>query len=360
MARKKRTIIDEDIPEGTIVNNDTGDKLEDLLLPDMEDVTLQGLMTRLKGFSDYQINIYNVTARGSEFRFTVDDPDILTEAYIQDVCGAGKYAVRVLKNNIPLKSYYITIGSKPALPGSIPAQSNPQVDINGMQAQMYRDQAAFMQQMVLALINKETPRSDTSLSDILTGVQTLHGIGGGKDPMDLFIKALEIGKSMSGNNGPTDWKTELISTAKDILAPVAGEIARAALKNPPATDPKALPSAGGFVEEVHNMVPDVVLKQGIKFLKGKIMSGMDVGLATDWILANVDDPTFKPFIELAIRGEFQDFVKLDNELANEPYNSWIREAIKNIKEAYVEIQATTDTGRTDGNVSDIASHEKVS
>lgn len=359
MPRKKRTIIDETIPDMGLGTGDSETSLDALDLPDMEDETLQGLMGRLKGISDYKVNIYLVTPQGSQFRFTVDDPDILDENYIQEVCGPGKYAVRVLVNNIPKKTYFVSIGPKPNVPGQTPTTTTADTT-SAIQAQMYRDQLAFMQSMVLALINKEQPRHDNNLGDVVAAVSTLQGLGGGKDPMDLFIRALEIGKGLTGG-GERDWKTELISTAKDVLAPVAGEIAKAALnRNPPTNGNHALPSAGTFVEEVNNAVPDVILKQGMKWVKGQILGGMDVNLAIAWIINNGNDPTYRPFVQLALRGEFQDFVKLDNELANEPFNTWMRAAIAGIKEAYVQQQSDTDTTGEDGDTDNTANNAAAS
>ena len=279
MPRKKRTIIDEDIPDKSLGITDNGDSLDTLDLPEMEDATLQSLMSRLKGASDYQVNIYTVTARGSEFRFTVDDPDILTEGYIQDNCGPGKYAIRILKDNIPVKSYYINIGAKPNS-STVPVISNT----DDKMINMYRENSMFMQNMVLALINKEQNKPETSLTELVASMTTLQGIKqeSTKDPLDMLTKAIELVQSIGGSGG--DWKSQLISTAKDVLAPVAGELAKAALRNQSTPDNRALPSAGGFVEEVHDMVPEFILKKGLTWTKSQILSGMPVGLAIDWII----------------------------------------------------------------------------
>lgn len=367
MARKKRTIIDEDLPQVPVDPNapfsfDGQPTLDELDLPDADTDALQAMSAKVKtlGISgEAQLNVYQIVRGGiSEFRFTVDDVDSFNEAYLQDVCGPGKYAIRLVSNKRIVQTQYVSIGPKPVMPGTNPpATSNPTYDAATIQAQMYKDQLAFTQNLVLALITKaNNPAPLTPLNELVAGMAAMHqlnGAAGSKDPLDLLIKGLEIGKSFNGTTAP-DWKTELMSTVKEVGGPIAREIARHQLNG-------GKPALPEHTEEGEQpMVSETMLKQGLKWMKGKILSGLQVEQAVDWILNNSTDPMYTPFIALAVKGTFEDVVKLDPEIASEPYNSWVRKALTDIKEAYARLSSADDSGSGEGDTSDAADNETPS
>jgi hypothetical protein len=109
--------------------------------------------------------------------------------------------------------------------------------------------------------------------------------------------------------------------------------------------------------------PDTVVREAIKWLKGKILFGLTPDLAVDWILQNGNDPQYQPILATAIQGSVDNFIAIDAELGNEPYRTWFTTAIQLIKDAYAEQSANnTDLvgGTGDGpNVAGNAKHSSA-
>ena len=79
-----------------------------------------------------------------------------------------------------------------------------------------------------------------------------------------------------------------------------------------------------------------ILKASLGWIKQRIMQGFQVSLAFEWIINNANDPQWQPLIKFVMAKTPEEMAKLDSELANEPFKSWIMELQKALKEHYAE------------------------
>jgi hypothetical protein len=332
MPRKKRTIIDESIPDNAI----TTEAGEQIILGDGSgDSDLDALLAGF-GASPFKIKVYRVTTFGSTFCFQTTEP--IDESYIQSLHGGGKYAIRVYRENVLVKTIYYDIETKPVTNTPNGNGGNSYMnDVATMQINMLRDQLATFQQMVMAFIGRPNPiQQATPMSEVVAAMQVMHGMRpAGTDPVDLIIKGMELGSK--GGNASPDWKSELIHTAKEVLAPVAGVLAQQAIKPPMNVNQPQLPEGQLNMQTAPQSLPNnMMVRQGISMLKGQIMNGLEPEVACDWLLQNANLPMYQPFFVIAIQSGVDAFIQIDPEIANEPYKSWFIKTITLVREAYNE------------------------
>lgn len=357
MPRKKKVIIEENIPDNVITTED-GEPIT--LGNGSGDDDLDALIAGF-GASPFKIKVYRVTQFGSTFCFQTTES--IDESYIQSLHGGGKYAVRLYRDNVLVKTIYYDIETKPVTSNGVVPANNPN-DVSVMQINMLREQLSMFQNMVMAFIGRPAPipQQATPMTELVAAMQGMHGIMPQRsDPMDLFIKGMELGSK--GNGASPDWKSELIHTAKEVLAPVAGVLATEAIKkqNPPIQQQIAAPSNEGQ-QNMINGVPNALIKQGISWLKGRIQQGLEPELAVDWILQNANDPMYQPFYVMAVQGGIDAFINIDSEIGNEPYRSWFSKVITLIREVYNESVSghSTDISGGTRNNTDVTVNEAAS
>jgi hypothetical protein len=249
--------------------------------------------------------------KGGVFQFAT------TEKIDEEMCqqyGGGKYEIRFIVNGKPIHKIYYEVAE--------PVKKNgaPVNDAASIQNQMLRDQLQWNQQMILALMGKPGPvTTPTPMSDLISAWTVLQGGAKQFDPTNLIIKGIELADKVSGKGDNGDWKVELFKTLREV-APAVMHAAG------------AQPQPNGAQPMIAAVTPeDEVLRQGLTWLKSRILAGFPVELALDWLIANANDPQYQPFIKMGLQKTFEDVVKIDNEFVNEPYNSWTRALIDGIK-----------------------------
>jgi hypothetical protein len=65
---------------------------------------------------------------------------------------------------------------------------------------------------------------------------------------------------------------------------------------------------------------------------------------------------YQPFLQKAVQGDINTFIAIDPELANEPFKSWLTNAINMLKDAYANNNNPTDMDGGIGNDTDITSN----
>lgn len=321
MPRKKRTIIDENLP----------DELE---TPSRES-NIEDLVIVLS-------KVYKINASKRSFCFQTAEP--VDEVSIQERYPAGgSFSVfEYNAQNDVVNSLTFDIEPKPM--ANNPAVS-PQTDLQTM----LMGELNWMRGMVLQMISNRGQES-TPMTEIVRAVKDMHSMagGGGKDPVDLLIKGMELGqKSSSSASG--DWKSELIHTVKETAGPILNALSA----------PKQQPTSNGVQTVIPQTTPTTIVKQAIAWLKSKIIAGLEPGLAVDWILQNGNDPQYQPILSMAVQGTIDNFIEQDADIANEPYRTWFTTAITMIKDAYAE--QSGNAGDMDGgnrDVSNVAVNEK--
>lgn len=318
MPRKKRTIIDESLPD------DKPETLEN----DIQD------------FVVVATKVYKINGTTRSFCFQSNEP--VDEVVIQTQRPDGGKFVALEYNSMSqlLNTVHFDIEPKVTL---IPPTNGNGHSATDIQIQMLRDDLLWSRQMLMQLLaNKSNGGEQTPLVDLVTALTGLHAMApGGKDPIDLLIKGMELGRKSNG--GETDWKETLVSTVKEAALPAIQAFSQ--MRQQPVViqnseQPMLTPAT-----------PQALMQKGIVWLKSQILSGLDPELAIEWLLRNATDPTYQPFIENAIRGDINNFIAVDPEIGNEPYKSWFNHAIQLLKDEYAR-QQNPDSADMDGGIGD--------
>jgi len=311
MAKKKtetKTSIVEDVPDGTIPGVDNGQFNFDLTEDEIRTIKVHKIVP------------------GHRPIFQFETLNTVTETQLQKY-GGGLYTI----------SYYGEDAKKPKHVeeievGEPPIDQVKPLDASTIQIQMLKEQSQMNRDLLMAVLGRTNPTTSTPtpMSEIATIWSLIHGTtpnpnGGNGGSFDKLIEIFKLGMELGGKvGGEMDWKQTLIATAKE-LAPGILQVVN-----------KGVP-----VVETNFQVPlqisqEQLLKHGLSLLKPRILSGLPVGLALDWIVANANDPQYQGFLALALRKEFQDLVNADNDVANEPYNTWLRQFLTGLKEHFKE------------------------
>lgn len=322
--RKKRTIVDEIIPDDEQRSTNTDSDISDIL------ITLS--------------KVYRINPNGKR-SFSFQTGESVDEIMIQERCSNGGSFVVIEFNS---SGEVVNTNAFDIEPKIIPALSNSPSSTGDIQVQMLMNELQWARGMVMQLLGNRNSEQ-TPVAEIVSAIKDMHSIagGGGKDPVDMIIKGMELANKANGGSG--DWKTELISTAKEAIGPVLGALSQ-----------RQQPQQTGEQQMIPAQTPDTVIKEAIKWLKGKILFGLTPDLAVDWILQNGNDPQYQPILAAALNGTVDNFIAVDSEIGSEPYRTWFTTAIQQIKDAYAEQSASnTDlvggTGNTPDNAVDAKS-----
>lgn len=312
---KKKTIIEENIPDNTVTGVQDGEFSFDGATETIEEIKAR------YGGSPVKVKVYK-SIPGHKPIFQFESDTHVSEIQLQSY-GGGLYALWFFVDGKRIHVEEVEVADKPV-------NVNGNGAVNDIQIQMLREQAQMNRDLLMAVLQRSgAVASPTPMSEIAQMWSLIHGMNpgsamGGFDKMiELFTKGLEIGATRSGD---MDWKGMLISTVKDIAPTVTNAIAAAtAARNPnaPASAPQQLP-------------PEHMLKMGIIELKRRILAGLPVSFALDWMILNAADPQAQPLIAAAVGKSFEDLCLIDNELANEPYATWVRELLAGIKQHFKE------------------------
>jgi hypothetical protein len=293
----------------------------------------EGVKEYLQQFNDeqFRVKVYKDGPAGPEFCFSGSNE--VTEELIQKY-GGGSYELRVFVDGVKQDTVHLKIADRPT-------------DNNGNEKhgelELMRQQMQFMQNFVLNGRSGNTP--STPIVELIDAVKSLNGLNSGSQPVDLILKGMELAKGMTSSGG--DWKTSLIDAVKDIgkaAVPVLATLV------PQGNNVKSQ----GEVQEMPSQ--EQMLREGIAYLKGRAMAGMDCNLVVDWIVANSNDPQYTPFIKMVLQQDFDTFVKIDAEIAQEPFLSWFRTLHSGLRDSFNEVNNAGDSGREFGHVANIADH----
>lgn len=306
MPRKKRTIVEETIPDAP---QETIDEFGSLIV-----------LTK----------VHKLNGADRAFCFQSDTP--VDEVTLQNMYPlGGKFIVTEYNsaNELVGTPTVMTIEAKP--------NSVQPVAVNGsaddIRTRMLLEELAFTRNMMLQMINgvfnNKAQTTGTPLGELAQAMQMLHTISPQNNSADLILKGMELGMKANGSGG--DWKTALVDTAKDI-APVVVQAFGAART--------AQAQQQGQMTMIP-VTPAAMLKQGLDWLKPRIISGLEVDLAVGWVIQNANDPMCQQLLSHAAQG-LEAFVSVDPEIANEPYKTWFTTAIVNLRQWYATQSANQD------------------
>jgi len=267
------------------------------------------------------------------------EPQLVDEDYIGENFGPGSYLVKFLDE----KGVYVTgrrveIGetnpSKPATvspAGSLPPAGNPYE----LQLQMLREDNARQHEMVMALINKNATQSTPGILDLVKAVASIKEImPDAANPMrdmqsmiQTLMKGIELGQSQSSD---PDSKLAWVKVVEHVIEKIP-EVAEKLSK--------------GKVGGVQQMDPQVMLKQGLNYLKGRARLGKDPELFVDFVVENIDDVQNQLLVRL-VAAPFEEIVKLDPEIGQSPLREWFMKLYEGLRD---ELRITSDSGGPAGN-----------
>jgi hypothetical protein len=288
-------------------------------------------------------------------------PEIVSEEYIQEEYGEGRYQIRVIDSGGkflvhrvveigPPKSAQLAQAKVAVLP---PAVGDPL-----MQARlesMIQEQATT-REMMLRLIDKIGAHDGqgSTLTEFAAVITTVQGLmpkaatatDAIKEAVGIFREGMKLGAS--GGGAEKGW----METIKDVLGSlpelIAGAKTMSAMQQvQPVTEVSALnPSA----ESVENQSAEM-LRQGIAYLKLKARQGKDPGLWIDVIADNLDDPQWIP-LATKLDLPFEEFARIDAQLLTPLYRPWFMRLFAGVRDALHERVSSGD-GQT-GNLPDAA------
>lgn len=315
--RKRKTIIEEVLPDTATNEGDTNIDASDLVIAGSK--------------------IYKLNNGSKSFCMVTTEP--VDEVFIQSQYpNGGKFVVLEFNQmNELLHQNHYEIEPKTM---AVAINGNGGSGGNDIQIRMLFEELNFTRQMLMQQLQNNKGNGGGSISELVAALAGLHQLApGGKDPVELIIKGMELG---SRNTGATDWKTELLSTIKEV-APSAIQAVAMSNRQPNGQQPMLVAS------------PEDNLKQGLQWIKSKIVGGMSTDLAVEWLISNANDPQYHHLLSTAIQGTVDNFIAIDPEIANEPYRTWFTNAINEIKGWYAEQQQqeqpATDTD-LDGRIRD--------
>lgn len=278
-------------------------------------------------------------------------PEIVSEEYIQEEYGEGRYQIRVIDSGGKfVVNRIVEIGPSKAsqLAQAKPAVSPPSVGDPLMQARlesMIQEQATN-REMMLRLIDKIGAHDGqqstlTEFASVITTVQALMpkattAADAIKEAVGIFREGMKLGAS--GGGGEKSW----METIKDVLGSlpelIAGAKTMNAMQQPQtvAIEPGLNPPG----ELLENQQTEM-LRQGIAYLKLKARQGKDPGLWIDVIADNLDDPQW---VSLAseLDKPFEEIAKIDAELLTPLYRPWFVKLFAGVRDALHERVSSGD------------------
>jgi hypothetical protein len=333
---RETTTFDVNDPEREV----TGEALDSLDHTDPENV--QAFLQQFESGS-FKVKVYKLGPRGAEYCFSgAEDVDEETiKAF-----GGGEYELRVFIRGTRQDTIKIRIADRPGQNGIGFSAQVPETQVANPGRRANSDDR------YIDLVEKLAfggGRQATPMAELAQAMKDLGLAGQPKDdPMTMLLKGIELAKTLGGGSSP-DWKTALVEAAKDIGAAVAPAFMNR------GTAP-SLPNR----QQVEPMTAEQQMQQrimqGIAYLKTKAIAGKPVDLFIDWILDNATDPQYQPFIQLILAQEFDTFIQIDPEIANEPYLTWFRTLHSGLRDAFNENQNVDDSSGATGNIRDITGH----
>jgi hypothetical protein len=317
-ARKKRTIIEEQIPDGTPI--DMGEQVSDfdVALESVEDAETLRRVLEEHGQSGASYKVYRQTSSGDEFCFVTDSID---EEFIQKNFGGGDFKIRVFINGkfrIPMK-----------------LKIAPRIESTNGNGHVYGTEHRhmdFLEKLVLAQIaGNGGGNHGPSISELTGALANLDSLRGKQESgMDIFQKGVSFAREILDMKPSStgDWKSELISGVKEALPTIAGMIPGA--RKPVAVNPQEQVSA---VSQATPEQQTEMIKQGLAYLKKQCLKNVDPDLIIEWVENNAED--YQPLIHMVLNLPFEEFVKIDAEIGNEPFKQWFTRLFDGLRSAFV-------------------------
>jgi hypothetical protein len=353
---KERTTIIKDTLPGE--EEETGSM--ELVDEDLQDSEFQNLVAKIAGGSPVSFKVYRITSKGSDYCFASEDAGEFDEELIREYYPqGGKFMIRIYREGKYVQSVSTRIAPQPQT--SVANGSN-----NGeIQVQMLREQLQWQQNITTTLLQNRpvAPTTPTqpppTMAEMVQTIVALQGLNNGhtdnnSQAMEMILKGIEIAREVESGG---DWKSQLISTFKDVAPAVIASLPAASSNGEPVTNtntnppPRPVPVAPSVEQET---------TQVIKYLKAKCIQGIPPDFFVDAVLINSDEPKYQYLLQQIATQTFEQFVTIDPEIGNEAYGTFFRSIYDGLRqELNRENIVVGNSSGTSGDKADVTSDEDV-
>ena len=329
---------------------------------------LNHFMTSM-GADGSKIRIYRLDMSGNRVFVSACSVDTVSEEYIQELFGAGKYDVRLFDaagHYMAQRRIYIS-GSGAQEGKNAPVLQPTAVNGNGngngnIQLDMLRSELAASREVMLELVRSLSGgnQGGSTLSEFAAAMaalkETVKAPEGPSpfamvtDLIGVLKQGIELGKTGLAGDGKEGW----FGVIKDVVASIpavaaafkpgtaSAPVAASIENNPGASMPLQLPI------ELKNQ-----LKMGIEYLKSRARLNKDPSLWVDMIIDNLDDSYYVELAKLSTMS-LDDFAAAiaDPEILNPVYKTWFEQLMKGVKNALEEHGIEDGAGSNNPDVTD--------
>jgi hypothetical protein len=301
---------------------------EERILPESDpaEETYAAFMAKW-GREGAKVRVYRVTPQGKQYCFLGTpeeiDPESLRMFHAKQSYSheTGSYLIEVEVNGEVRSPFPILIAPQTNAPGVPEASRN-----DSAMTEMFRMLQAQNERLEkqLASQNREPIGS---LADALLKIDQLRGGSKAEVPVDTLLKAIQLGKEMGGG-GETDWTMKLLDVLKDSMPALQGIVGSLAKRIAPTDN-----NGGGDVPVVND---DLMLKQGLIYLKKKALAGSDPGLYVDIIVDNREEQLYEKLIRRILETDFSAFAAIDADISRPEYESFFRAIYNGVRSVFIQ------------------------
>lgn len=352
-SRKRRTIVEEDIPEGQTGLEEPVNEF-DVSLESVQDAEmLNDVLDQFGQRENVLFRIYKQTPNGNSFCYETTEYNV---TFLQRERGAGIYTIRIFING-KFKKSIVEVVESPSNAGTGAGASGP-ASVPG------DSHAQFLEKMLMVLVTQMATgaghTAGPSLTDITTSLANIDALRGKQESgMDMFKQGMEMAKSMLdlAGGGGGDWKTELLKMGREaipgITSIVQSQVRPAAPINVPTQEQPAMIDPENMTDEQKKGL----LKQTIGYLKNQFIAGLPPESALDFIIANSGNPQYQTVIRAVLSYSFEDIEALDAEIKSEPFHVCFRTVYDGLRSQFSgDDPVEDDPGRDSGDPVDTGNH----
>jgi hypothetical protein len=308
------------------------------------------MMSELGAGESVKIKVSRLTKDGPQYCFVSDEPiQDLEETLAKDprFPDGGKFQVKIYVNGMMRLAKTLNIapryGGFGAMPNGLPGGAYPPIYNNGQDAviRLLEGQLTELRAELRSMRTAAPPAS--SALELAQAVSALKQIenGSGSTATDTLKIAMELAKLINGQ-GETDWKSELLGAAKEIL-PVVLKGNNAGNAGAPAMAPGAI-AEGGVMQQQNNPpgvppVNDDLIKLGIQELKQKCRQGASPDFYVEALVTYNDREPYASIFNRIVTSEFESFATLDPEINSPIYQPFFRAIFDGLREYSSSISA---------------------
>ena len=310
-------------------------------------------------------NIYRIANNGIREYVGVGEPRVVCDMeYLRSNYGPGKYNLLIYTDGKFTKNKTLVIGTgivPPAVaPGVLPGSAIP-TSIESI----LREQIVQLNTLVMSILTKQPQSAQgEKISDIVAAVAAVQQMTQPAAPapnplagMETMLTIVQKLMDMAGPPAPVDEKTSWVHFAKEALGALPVVLDRV----------KGVVTAGSGAPSIDSREVPVVteadrakqlLKQGIGFLKPKILKGEDHEFWVEYVVRQIDDPSWKTIALEICNTPWEQLEVLDSDLTREPYAQWFKAFVAGVKHELLDKDNAAGSGSDDSDPSGNGSVDK--